>query len=51
LDNLVNNDSSWAYNNDQQAVLFRSVDNAGITPSFGIDTKVDADSLFRQSLK
>jgi hypothetical protein len=51
LDNLVNNDNSWAYNSDQQVNLFRSVNNAGATPAFGIDTKIDADALFKQSLK
>jgi hypothetical protein len=51
LDYLVNNDNSWAYKDDRPAVLFRSVNNAGITPAFGVDTEVDADALFRQSLK
>jgi hypothetical protein len=51
LDYLVNNDSSWAYNDDRPSVLFRSVDNAGITPAFGVDTKIDTEALFRQSLK
>jgi hypothetical protein len=51
LDNLVNNDSSWAYNDDCSATLFRSVDNAGVTPAFGVDKKIDAEALFRQSLK
>jgi hypothetical protein len=51
LDNLVNNDSSWAYNDDRPAVFFRSVDNDGVTPAFGIDAAIDADTLFKQSLK
>jgi hypothetical protein len=51
LDYLVNNDSSWAYSDDRPVVLFRSVNNAGITPVFGVDTEVDAEALFRQSLK
>jgi hypothetical protein len=51
LDTLVNNDNSWAYANDRPAALFRSVDNAGVTPAFGVDTRIDAEALFRQSLK
>jgi hypothetical protein len=51
LDYLVNNDNSWAYNDDRPSVLFRSVDNAGVTPAFGVDTKIDTDALFKQSLK
>ncbi|MDR3124118.1 MAG: hypothetical protein LBU16_10125 [Treponema sp.] len=51
LDNLVNNDSSWAYSDDRPPVLFRSVDNDGMTPAFGVDTKIDAEALFKQSLK
>jgi hypothetical protein len=51
LDYLVNNDSSWAYNEDRSSILFRSVDNAGITPAFGVDMKIDTEALFRQSLK
>jgi hypothetical protein len=51
LDYLVNNDTSWAYNDDRPVVFFRSVDNAGVTPVFGVDKKVDTDELFRQSLK
>jgi hypothetical protein len=51
LDNLVNNENSWAYNDDRPSVLFRSVNNAGINPAFGVDTEIDAEALFRQSLK
>jgi hypothetical protein len=50
LDNLLNNDSSWAYN-DNSVVLFRSVDNGGQVPVFGVSEKVDADQIFRSSLK
>jgi hypothetical protein len=51
LDNLVNNDTSWAYTGDRSGALFRSVNNDGHTPAFGVDEKVDADALFKQSLK
>lgn len=49
-DILINNDSSWAYSNDRSDTLFRSVNGEGHTPSPGVDDKVDADALFRQSL-
>jgi hypothetical protein len=51
LDYLVNNDNSWAYDDDRPSILFRSVDNNGVTPAFGVDTKIDTDALFKQSLK
>jgi hypothetical protein len=51
LDYLVNNENSWAYNDERPAVLFRSVDNAAIIPTFGVDAVIDTDALFRQSLK
>jgi hypothetical protein len=50
LDNLINSESSWAYNNDTSC-LFRSLHNDGATPLFGVDEKVDADQLFRNNLK
>ena len=50
LDNLVNSESSWAYN-EQRGALFRSVGDEGITPLFGIDNKIDADQIFKDSLK
>ncbi|MFP3040925.1 hypothetical protein LQZ19_03780 [Treponema primitia] len=51
LDNLVNNDSSWAYTGEQIGALFRSVNDNGIIPVFGIDEKIDTETLFKQSLK
>ncbi|GHT83372.1 hypothetical protein FACS1894137_04310 [Spirochaetia bacterium] len=51
LDNLVNNDGSWAYKGGGSGALFRSVNGDGNTPAFGVDTKVDPDELFKQSLK
>jgi hypothetical protein len=50
LDHLVNNESSWAYEG-RSGPLFRSVHNEGIKPLFGVDTKLDADAIFRQTLK
>ncbi|GHV79208.1 hypothetical protein AGMMS49944_09990 [Spirochaetia bacterium] len=51
LDNLVNNDNSWAYSGDRAEALFRSVNGDGNTPAFGVDEKVDADAIFKASLK
>ncbi|GHV75914.1 hypothetical protein AGMMS49942_07350 [Spirochaetia bacterium] len=51
LDNLVNNDGSWAYSGDRSGALFRSVNGDGNTPAFGVDKQVDAEALFKQSLK
>jgi hypothetical protein len=50
MDYLVNHESSWAYK-DRPGPLFRSVKNEGIIPIFGIDDKVDADQIFKSSLK
>jgi hypothetical protein len=50
LDNLLNSDTSWAYDNNS-AVLFRSLDNEGKVPVFGVSEKIDADQIFRNSLK
>jgi hypothetical protein len=50
LDYIVNNENSWAYNGQGDA-LFRSVDDAGITPLPGVDATIDADALFKQTIK
>jgi hypothetical protein len=50
LDTLLNNEDSWAYD-DNSVVLFRSVNNEGNIPLFGVDEKVDAEQMFRNSLK
>jgi len=50
LDYLVNNENSWAYGN-RPGPLFRSIRNEGISPIFGIDAKLDADQIFKDSLK
>jgi hypothetical protein len=50
LDNLLNNENSWAYGQNV-GPLFRSVNNQGVTPVFGVDIKLDADKIFKESLK
>ena len=50
LDHIINNENSWAYGN-RPGPLFRSVRNEGITPLFGVDEKLDADKIFRDSLR
>jgi hypothetical protein len=50
LDHLVNNPDSWAYNGTS-GVLFRSLGNKGVVPQFGVDKKVDADKIFKESLQ
>jgi hypothetical protein len=49
-DNLINNDGSWAYSG-RPGPLFRSIKGDGVIPSPGVDDKVDAEALFKQSLK
>jgi hypothetical protein len=50
LDYIINNENSWAYE-DRPGPLFRSVKDEGIIPVFGVDEKLDADQIFRNSLK
>jgi hypothetical protein len=50
LDHLVNNENSWAYT-DRSSPLFRSLDGEGIVPLFGVDTKIDAEAIFKQTMK
>jgi hypothetical protein len=50
LDYLVNHENSWAYEN-RPGPLFRSVDGEGGIPLFGVETKIDADVIFRQVMK
>ena len=50
LDYIVNNENSWAYGN-RPGPLFRSLKEEGIIPLFGVDEKLDADKIFRDSLK
>jgi len=50
LDFIVNNENSWAYGS-RPGPLFRSVRDEGIIPVFGVDEKLDADKIFKESLK
>jgi hypothetical protein len=50
LDFIVNSENSWSYEG-RPGPLFRSIRNEGITPVFGVDDKLDADQIFRESLK
>jgi hypothetical protein len=50
LDYLVNSETSWAYEN-RPGPLFRSVNGEGIMPLFGVETKIDADLIFKQAMK
>jgi hypothetical protein len=50
LDYLVNDESSWAYEG-RPGPLFRSVNGDGGMPLFGVENKIDADLIFKQTLK
>ncbi|MDR0495194.1 MAG: hypothetical protein LBG95_06175 [Treponema sp.] len=50
LDTLLNDENSWAYN-DNSVILFRSVNNEGSVPMSGADQKIDAEQIFKNSLK
>ena len=50
LDYLVNNENSWAYGS-RPGPLFRSVNDEGTIPLTGVDNRIDADALFKQSIK
>jgi hypothetical protein len=50
LDRLVNSEDSWAYSN-RPGPLFRSVNGEGVTPLTGVDERINADGLFKLSLK
>jgi hypothetical protein len=49
-DNFINSDASWAYS-DRPGMLFRSINGEGVTPAPGVDETVDAEAIFKQSLK
>lgn len=54
LDYIVNNENSWAYGIRPEHLfrsIFRSVRGEGIIPVFGVDEKIDADQIFKDSLK
>jgi hypothetical protein len=50
LDHIMNSENSWAYN-EQSGPLFRSVNGEGEIPLMGVDTVVDTDAIFKQSVK
>jgi hypothetical protein len=50
LDYITNNENSWSYK-EQSGSLFRSVNGEGQVPLMGVDTVVDADAIFKQSVK
>ena len=50
LDHIVNNEDSWAYS-PRPGPLFRSVNGEGTMPLTGVDARIDADGLFKQTLR
>ncbi|MDR0784894.1 MAG: hypothetical protein LBE74_03300 [Treponema sp.] len=50
LDFFENNEDSWAYDPPSET-LFRSKDGAGVIPQFGVDELLDADAIFKQTIK
>ena len=50
LDHLLNNEKSWAYGS-RPGPLFRSVNGEGAVPLTGVDNRIDADGIFKQTLK
>ncbi|MCL2066725.1 MAG: hypothetical protein FWG99_04605 [Treponema sp.] len=50
LDYIINNEDSWSYGG-RPGPLFRSIKGEGITPMFGVDSKLDADQIFRDAMK
>ena len=50
LDHIINNENSWAYTSHSGS-LFRSVNNEGRVPLFGVDEKLDADQIFKDMVK
>jgi len=50
LDTIINDKESHAYS-DPADCPFRSINGEGIKPVFGVDQRVNADTLFKNSLK
>ena len=50
LDHLLNNENSWAYTTSH-GTLYRTADGDGISPSSGVETKIDAEAIFKESIK
>jgi hypothetical protein len=53
LDFIINNEDSWAYNNDAKrpGTLFRTANNDGITPQRGVDKEVDTDAILQAMIQ
>ncbi|MDR2103238.1 MAG: hypothetical protein LBP42_03940 [Treponema sp.] len=51
LDYLVNNENSWAYALERPGPLFRSVNGEGVMPQFGVESLIDADAIFKETMK
>jgi hypothetical protein len=49
-DYIINNDGSWAYG-ERSGSIFRSINGDGITPLPGVDTEINTEAIFKQSLK
>jgi len=50
LDHLMNEETSWAYTSKTE-FLFRSENNEGARPLFGVDLKIDTETTFKQAQK
>lgn len=50
LDHIINKETSWVYSG-RPGPLFRSVNNDGIVPMFGTENKLDADKIFKETLR
>jgi len=51
LDYLVNSESSWAYGQHPSGYLFRTAEGKGGIPVFGVEEKIDADHIFKESVR
>jgi hypothetical protein len=50
LDNVVNNENSWAYS-ERSADIFRSVNGDGVKPMFGVEKRLNADQIFKDEIR
>jgi len=50
LDHLMNEETSWAYSVKTE-FPFRSEDGEGIRPLFGVELKIDTETIFKQAQK
>jgi len=51
LDYLVNSESSWAYGQHPSSYLFRTAEGKGGIPVFGVEERIDADHIFKESVR